>query len=114
MALVPVVWLGATVAESEYAECNKFIASAFGLQSGDVSTIGIIYTNPDNVGPGGRSDYLFWIRPSAVPLFAAKRLHPRFGGEFRWFEDVIGNDDKDKVYDSDDILNLDPELKRWM
>lgn len=109
---VPVVWLGTAVPEDEHEKCNECIADMFGVDVQDISTIGSIVTNPTGDGPGGRSDYLFWISQDVVPVFAVKRLDPRFDGEFKWLEDVVGN--HENIYDADDVVEMDAMLMKWM
>jgi len=58
-----------------------------------------VVTLPDRSGPGGRKDIFFLIKANDAGKFAIPRI--RLG--VRWYEDVIDNMGKRKIY-SKDIL----------
>ena len=47
----------------------------------------VTLTKPDETGPGGRSDLLFYVHSEDVTSFAI----PRLQAGIRWWEDVLGN-----------------------
>tara|TARA_R110001592_G_scaffold225609_2_gene481585 strand:- start:164 stop:553 length:390 start_codon:yes stop_codon:yes gene_type:complete len=54
----------------------------------DIIPVGTVTTDPDETGPGGRMDAVFWLNCKDISRFAV----PRFQFGIRWFEDVVGNE----------------------
>ena len=69
----------------------------------DVIPVGTVTTEPDESGPGGRMDAVFWLNGKDISRFAV----PRFAVGIRWYEDVVGN--KSHLIYPTDFLEWAPE-----
>lgn len=89
-------WPGTTIEGVTDEQFEKDMLEMFQIR---VKMAEATLTLPDETGPGGRSDLLFYIHSDDVNKFAVPRL--QFG--IRWWEDVIKYNDNAHLY-TEEIL----------
>ena len=90
---------GTLFPEGGVKEFHQFFKDEMGVR---VKFENQVKTLPDETGPGGRNDLLFYIHNDDIGKFAV----PRLSMGIKWWEDVLGNGNG-KLYD-EDVLNAYP------
>lgn len=92
-------WSGTNIDGLTNEEFEKDMLEIFGVRIKMAETV---ITLPDETGPGGRSDLLFYVHTGDINKFTI----PRLKAGIRWWEDVIKYNDNSHLYTTEILENI--------